>query len=218
MARDDDARRSAARNARTALALAVVVCAMVGLAYASVPLYRLFCQVTGYGGTTQVAEAAPATVSERRITVRFNTDVSPDLPWRFEPPEHAVTLRVGEPGLAIFHAVNLSNRPMTGSATFNVTPLKAGRYFDKTQCFCFDQQRLEAGQTADMGVSFFIDPAILEDRNLDDVTTVTLSYTFFPSLEDEAEARSPAPAQAAARPLAAALGRPAAAGGGGPAF
>jgi cytochrome c oxidase assembly protein subunit 11 len=218
VARDDDARRSAARNARTAVALAVVVCAMVGLSYASVPLYRLFCEVTGYGGTTQVAAAAPETVSERRITVRFNTDLSPDLPWRFQPPEHAVTLRVGEPGLAVFRAVNLADRPITGTATFNVTPLKAGQYFDKTQCFCFDEQRLEAGQTADMGVSFFIDPAILDDRNLDDVTTVTLSYTFFRSLEDEPEARSPEPAAVVARPLAAALGRPAAGSGGGSVF
>lgn len=214
MARDGDTKRSAARNARTGLALSAVVCAMAGLAYASVPLYRLFCQVTGYGGTTQVAEAAPETVSERRITVRFNADVNPKLPWSFQPLARAVTLHVGEPGLAFFRAVNLADRPVSGTATFNVTPLKAGQYFDKTQCFCFDEQRLEAGQTVDMGVSFFIDPAILEDRNLDDVTTVTLSYTFFRSLDDEAQARPPEPAPAG-RSFAAALGRPAAVGSGG---
>ncbi len=186
---------------------------MTGLAFASVPLYRLFCQVTGYGGTTQVAEAAPGRVSERRITVRFNADVNPKLPWNFQPLERAVTLRVGEPGLAFYRAVNLTDQPVSGTATFNVTPLKAGQYFNKTQCFCFDEQRLEAGEAVEMGVSFFIDPAILEDRNLDDVTTVTLSYTFFRSLEDEADAGSPA-ADTDGRSLAGLLVRPAAAGPG----
>ncbi len=179
-----DGRGRQARNARTGLALSLVACAMVGLAFASAPLYRLFCQVTGYGGTTQVAEAAPGEVSQRLITVRFNAEVNPRLPWRFEPLERAVTLRVGETGLAFYRAVNLADRPVSGTATFNVTPLKAGQYFAKTQCFCFDEQRLAAGQAVDMGVSFFIDPAILDDRNLDDVTTVTLSYTFFRSPED----------------------------------
>jgi cytochrome c oxidase assembly protein subunit 11 len=201
VARDSDARPNGGRNARTGLALSVLVCAMVGLAFASVPLYRLFCQVTGYGGTTQVAESAPETISERRITVRFNADVNPELPWRFQPIERAVTLRVGEPGLAFYRAVNLSDRPVSGTATFNVTPLKAGRYFDKTQCFCFDEQRLEAGEEVEMGVSFFIDPAILGDRNLDDVSTVTLSYTFFRSPDDEADAISSTSDQSAAADL-----------------
>jgi cytochrome c oxidase assembly protein subunit 11 len=180
-----DRQRRAARNAKTALGLSLVVCAMIGLSFASVPLYRIFCQVTGYGGTTQVAGSVPETVSERRITVRFNADVNPQLPWSFEPIDRAVTLRVGEPGLAFFRAVNLTDRPTSGTATFNVTPLKAGQYFDKTQCFCFDEQHLAAGESAEMGVSFFIDPAILEDRNLDDVKTITLSYTFFRSLDDD---------------------------------
>lgn len=190
---------------------------MAGLAFASVPLYRLFCQVTGYGGTTQVADAAPAEIAERRITVRFNADVNPKLPWNFEPLEPAVTLRVGEPGLAFYRAVNLTDRPVSGTATFNVTPLKAGQYFSKTQCFCFDEQRLEAGEAVEMGVSFFIDPAILEDRNLDDVTTVTLSYIFFRSLEEAADAADEAAPAAAAdgRSLASLLARPAAAGPGG---
>ncbi len=186
---------------------------MTGLAFASVPLYRLFCQVTGYGGTNQVAETAPGQVFERRITVRFNADVNPKLPWHFQPLERAVTLRVGEPGLAFYRAVNLTDQPVRGTATFNVTPLKAGQYFNKTQCFCFDEQRLEAGEAVEMGVSFFIDPAILEDRNLDDVTTVTLSYTFFRSLEDEADAGSPT-ADADGRSLASLLARPDAAGPG----
>jgi len=187
-----DNRRSTARNAKISVALTLIVGAMVGLTFASVPLYRMFCQVTGYGGTTQVATAVPEAVSERRITVRFNADVNPKLPWKFQPIDHAVSLRVGEPGLAFFRAENLSDRPVTGTATFNVTPLKAGQYFDKTQCFCFDEQRLEAGESVEMGVSFFVDPAILDDRNLDDVSTITLSYTFFRSLDQVEEAETTA--------------------------
>jgi cytochrome c oxidase assembly protein subunit 11 len=157
---------------------------MVGLAFAAVPLYRLFCQVTGFGGTTQVAETAPAVAGERVIKVRFNADVQRDLPWRFQPEQREVSLRVGEPGLAFYRAENLSERAVTGAATFNVTPLKAGQYFTKVQCFCFDEQKLAPGETARLGVSFFVDPAILADRNLDEVTTITLSYTFFRSLDD----------------------------------
>ena len=150
------------------------------------PLYQLFCQVTGLGGTTQVAESLPEVISERVMTVRFNADVDPDLPWRFRPTQKAVEVQVGEPGLAFYEATNLAERAVAGTAVFNVTPLKAGQYFSKVQCFCFDQQSLKPGETMEMGVSFFIDPAILEDRNLDDVTTVTLSYTFFESSEQAA--------------------------------
>jgi cytochrome c oxidase assembly protein subunit 11 len=211
---NSDAKGGATRNLRTGLALSLVVCAMTGLAFASAPLYRMFCQVTGYGGTTQVAETVPELVSERRITVRFNADVNPKLPWNFEPLDRAVTLRIGEPGLAFYRAVNMTDRPVSGTATFNVTPLKAGQYFNKTQCFCFDEQSLEAGEAVEMGVSFFIDPAILEDRNLDDVTTVTLSYTFFRSLDDEAAEVTPA-VNADGRSLASLLARSAVAGPGG---
>ena len=186
------------RNGRTALVLSAVVAGMVGLSFASVPLYRLFCQVTGFGGTTQVAEAAPgAGVSERVIKVRFNADVDPELPWAFQPVEREVALRVGEPGLAYYKARNLSDRPVVGTATYNVTPLKAGYYFNKVQCFCFKEQRLEPGEAMDMPVSFFVDPEILEDRNLDDVKTITLSYTFFRQDDDEPEA---APRQLTQRP------------------
>jgi len=173
------ASRGAARNARMGLLLTGIAAGMVGMSFAAVPLYRLFCQATGYAGTTQVAEAVPTAVSERRITVRFNADVDPHLPWSFGPEQRAVTVRVGEPGTAVFRAHNLSNYTTIGAATFNVTPLKAGQYFDKVQCFCFDEQKLDPGQEAEMGVTFFVDPAILEDRNLDDVKTITLSYTFF---------------------------------------
>lgn len=183
------------KNARTAMVLSAVVVGMVGLSFASVPLYRLFCQVTGFGGTTQVAEAAPgAGPVDRVIEVRFNADVDPALPWAFQPVQRSVSVKVGEPGLAYYRARSLSDRPVVGTASFNVTPLKAGLYFNKVQCFCFEEQRLEPGQEMDMAVSFFIDPEIAEDRNLDEVKTITLSYTFF--RQPGAEAAAPAPASA----------------------
>ncbi|MFQ5467979.1 MAG: cytochrome c oxidase assembly protein, partial [Kiloniellaceae bacterium] len=151
---------NANRNGRTAVILAGVVVAMAGLSFASVPLYRLFCQVTGYGGTPQVADVAPAAILERVITVQFNADVDPSLPWRFRPAQRRVKVRVGEPGVARYYARNLAKRAITGQATFNVTPLKAGPYFTKIQCFCFDEQTLAAGQEVEMGVTFFVDPSI----------------------------------------------------------
>ncbi|WP_282607545.1 cytochrome c oxidase assembly protein [Pelagibius sp. Alg239-R121] len=172
------------KNARTALVLGGVVFGMIGLSFATVPLYRLFCQVTGWGGTTQVADVAPAEVSERVIAVRFNADVNDKLPWRFGPVQREVQVKVGENRLAFYRAKNVGGRAVTGTATFNVTPLKAGQYFSKVACFCFTEQRLEPGQELDMPVSFFVDPAILDDPNLDDVNTITLSYTFFRDLDD----------------------------------
>ena len=173
-------RDSSKANRRLGLALVGVVAVMLGAAYASVPLYQLFCQVTGYGGTTQVAESAPAAAGERIFTIRFNADVDPKLPWAFQPVEREMTVKVGESGLALFRAENLSARATAGTATFNVTPLKAGQYFNKVQCFCFTEQRLAPGASIDMPVSFFVDPAIVEDPNLQEVKTITLSYTFFP--------------------------------------
>lgn len=172
------------RNARTGVILAGVAVGMVGLAFASVPLYRLFCQVTGFGGTTQVATQAPAETVERTMVIRFNADVDPKLPWSFQPNQRQISVRVGETGLATYTARNLGATPIVGTATFNVTPLKAGLYFDKVQCFCFDEQRLEAGEEVEMAVSFFVDPAIMDDRNLDEVKTITLSYTFFRAQDD----------------------------------
>jgi cytochrome c oxidase assembly protein subunit 11 len=172
--------RSSKANRRLGLALVGVVAVMLGAAYASVPLYQLFCQVTGYGGTTQVAESAPEAAGERVFTIRFNADVDPKLPWAFQPVEREMTVKVGESGLALFRAENLSARATAGTATFNVTPLKAGQYFNKVQCFCFTEQRLAPGASIDMPVSFFVDPAIVEDPNLQEVKTITLSYTFFP--------------------------------------
>ncbi|MEQ9638487.1 MAG: cytochrome c oxidase assembly protein [Alphaproteobacteria bacterium] len=167
------------RNRVVALGGVAVVAGMLGLSYAAVPLYQLFCQVTGYGGTPQQADVAPDQVLDRTITVRFNADTMPELPWRFRPAQRQVTLKVGEQGLAFYVAENLSKRPVTGQAAFNVTPEKAGRYFTKVECFCFTEQTLAAGQQVDMPVSFYVDPAIADDRDLDEVKTITLSYTFF---------------------------------------
>ncbi|MGF1629844.1 MAG: cytochrome c oxidase assembly protein [Kiloniellaceae bacterium] len=176
----DTPSHSVRANKRLGVILIGVAAAMIGMAYASVPLYQLFCQVTGYGGTTQVAEAAPTEIGERVFTIRFNADTDPQLPWAFQPVQRDMQVKVGESGLALFRAQNLSGRSTAGTATFNVTPLKAGQYFNKVQCFCFTEQRLAPGASVDMPVSFFVDPAIDEDPNLDEVKTITLSYTFFP--------------------------------------
>jgi cytochrome c oxidase assembly protein subunit 11 len=167
------------RNGATAIVLCAIAAVMIGMSYAAVPLYRLFCQVTGFGGTTQVSEAATGAVSSRVITVRFDANTGGDLPWRFRPVQRRVDVRIGEETLAFYRAENRSGRRVVGTATFNVTPHKAGPYFDKIDCFCFTEQALDPGEVVDMPVSFFIDPAVLEDPDLDDVTTITLSYTFF---------------------------------------
>lgn len=181
MNRPTDQQRAVARHKTvTGLALAGLVVAMVGLSYASVPLYRLFCQLTGFGGTPQIATEVPREVLERIVTVRFNAEIAPGLAWKFEPVERDITLQIGENALAFYRAANLTDRPLVGMATFNVTPDKAGQYFNKIACFCFDQQRLEPGQSVDMPVSFFVDPSLAKDRNMNDVSHITLSYTFFP--------------------------------------
>jgi cytochrome c oxidase assembly protein subunit 11 len=156
-----------------------LLAAMGTLTTYSVTLYRLFCQATGYGGTTGIATGPSGQVLDRFITIRFNADIDPRLPWRFEPAQDSMKVRVGEPALAFFRAASTASAPVTGQAVFNVTPDKAGLYFDKIDCFCFTRQTLQPGQQVDMPVRFFIDPAIAKDRKLDDVTTITLSYTFF---------------------------------------
>jgi len=166
-------------NLRLALPLAGLVFGMLGFAFASVPLYRIFCQVTGFGGTTQVAAGPADRVLEREVHVRFDANRDPSLPWQFEPVQREVVVQVGEQGLAFYRAVNRGSEPVIGTATFNVTPLKAGQYFNKIECFCFTEQRLDPGQSIDMPVTFFVDPRIAEDRNLDRVRTITLSYTFY---------------------------------------
>jgi len=163
----------------TALLLIAVVAGMAGLSLASVPLYRLFCQATGFGGTTQRAEALPARVADAAITVRFDAETAPDLGWDFAPLQREVTVRPGEQRQIFYRAVNRTAEPVTGTATFNVTPAKAGIYFDKLQCFCFSAQHLAPGEAADMGVTFFVDPDIVSDPGSRDVRTITLSYTMF---------------------------------------
>jgi cytochrome c oxidase assembly protein subunit 11 len=163
----------------TVLLATLAIFGMLGLTAASVPLYRLFCQVTGYGGTTQIAGALPDEPLAQTIKVRFNADVDPALPWSFRPLEREIEVRLGEQHLAFYRARNHSDRAVVGQAVYNVTPFKAGVYFDKIACFCFDEQRLAPGEEVDMPVSFFIDPALLDDPNTRDLTTITLSYTFF---------------------------------------
>ncbi|MGB0682678.1 MAG: cytochrome c oxidase assembly protein [Magnetovibrionaceae bacterium] len=176
------------KNARTALAGATVVAGMVGLSFASVPLYELFCQVTGFGGTPQIAlegEAASedrmAAAGGRTIRVRLDANVAKKLPWDFRPDQATYTVPIGESSLAFYKALNEGGERLTGTATFNVTPHKAGPYFVKTQCFCFEEQPLDPGQSMDMPVSFFVDPEILDDPNTRDIKEITLSYTFFPA-------------------------------------
>jgi cytochrome c oxidase assembly protein subunit 11 len=163
-----------------ALACIAVVFGMLGAAYAAVPLYRLFCQLTGYDGTTMRAAGPSAVVLDRTLTVRFDANVGPHMPWRFEPVQRTLNLRVGETALAVYRATNPSDRSVTGTATFNVTPEVAGAYFNKIACFCFQEQRLEPGQSVEMPVSFFIDPAFVDDKNVAHLTQITLSYTFYP--------------------------------------
>jgi cytochrome c oxidase assembly protein subunit 11 len=173
------------KNNRVALVLAGLVVGMVAVAYAAVPLYQLFCQVTGYGGTTQVAEAVQRPILERVIKVRFSASTHRNMPWDFRPVQRLQQARVGEQMLALFEAVNNTANTITGTATFNVTPHKAGAYFNKIECFCFTEQTLAPGARADMPVTYFIDPAIMEDPGLDDVKEIVLSYTFFRSEDDE---------------------------------
>lgn len=172
-----------ARNTRTALIFAAVAAAMLALGFASVPLYRLFCQVTGFGGTTQRATEAQADnvlVSGNTMTVRFDANVERGFPWEFRPTQVKDTVTVGARDMAIFTAKNLSDQPITGTATFNVEPAYVGKYFNKIQCFCFTEQTLQPGQEVRMPVLYYIDPAILDDENAIDVESITLSYTFHP--------------------------------------
>ena len=159
---------------------------MAGLSFAAVPLYRMFCEATGYAGTPQLRGAAGPGATGRSIAVRFNATTSPSLPWRFAPGEAAVTAKLGEDRLAYYVGQHQSKQTVTGVATYNVAPEKAGRYFHKTACFCFDEQTLTPGQEMQFPLSFWVDPAIADDPDTRDVKTITLSYTFFRSLDDAA--------------------------------
>lgn len=166
-------------NARIAAIVVAVVLAMTGLAAAAPTLYNTFCRVTGWGGTTQRAEAGAAQVLDREITVRFDASTAKGLPWSFRPEQVSQTLHVGETGLAYYEATNEADHPVIGTATFNVQPAKAGLYFMKVECFCFTSQVLQPGETMSMPVTYFIDPEIADEDRLDEVREITLSYTFY---------------------------------------
>ena len=168
------------RNRSTAVACAALVAGMVAMSFAAVPLYQLFCQVTGFGGTTQRAETVAGEVLDRSMKVRFDANVGAGLPWEFRPVDRQIELKVGEQAQAAYRVTNRSNSPTTGTATFNVSPPLAGAYFVKIECFCFTEQTLAAGQSVDMPVTFYIDPAIAEDADVENLGTITLSYTFYP--------------------------------------
>lgn len=176
-------RRGSALKVRlTGLVLFGLAGGMVGLTFAAVPFYRWFCQATGYGGTPRTdVRAAPSTIEDRVVTVYFDANVNSNLPWRFQPERREIKVRLGEPALAFYTARNDSAEPVTGTATFNVTPHSVGRYFDKIDCFCFTEQTLAPGQEARLPVSFFIDPEIAKDPATRNVGFITLSYTFFPA-------------------------------------
>ncbi|MCY3596956.1 MAG: cytochrome c oxidase assembly protein [Rhodospirillales bacterium] len=191
------------RNHVVGGAVVAAVVVMAGLSFAAVPLYDLFCRVTGFAGTPGIAASAPGGAGHA-ITVRFNADVAPGLPWRFEPVERQLTVETGASVLAFYRATNDGAEPVTGTATFNVTPLQAGQYVQKIDCFCFEEQRLDPGQTVDMPLTFYVDPAIAADRATREVTAVTLSYTFFGADEANPDATiafaAPVPAAAASSP------------------
>jgi cytochrome c oxidase assembly protein subunit 11 len=175
------------KNARLAWSLVAIFASMLGLAYAASPLYEAFCKATGFGGTTQVAVEGDRPVLKRTVDVRFDTNVDPNLSWHFEPVQREVTVHVGEEKLVYFRATNRSQRPIVGTATYNVTPETAGAWFNKIQCFCFTEQLLQPGQSVDMPVIFFVDPDMDKDRRYDNIRTITLSYTFFESKTERAK-------------------------------
>jgi cytochrome c oxidase assembly protein subunit 11 len=178
------------RNRRVGLMALAFALGMLGLGYASVPLYRLFCQVTGFGGTTQrvsEAEAAAVSVSAKTMSIRFDANVDRTLPWRFHPERTTDTVQLGGRKMAIYLAKNLSDKPITGIASFNVSPAQAGRYFDKVQCFCFNEQTLQPGQEVRMPVIYYVDPKIMDDPDANDIEQITLSYTFHPIADGAAK-------------------------------
>lgn len=179
------------KNARVGLLAFLGALAMLGLGYAAVPLYQLFCQVTGFGGTTQRASAQEASLAERaastagakQISIRFDGNTASDVPWTFEPELATDTIRIGVRDIAFYTARNNSNVPITGTATFNVEPEQTGKYFNKIQCFCFTEQTLQPGEEVRMPVLYFVDPAILDDEDAKDVEQITLSYTFHKAID-----------------------------------
>lgn len=168
------------KNRKMALTVTMLVAGMFALAFAAFPLYNLFCKVTGYGGTTQQSETESDKVGNWKMQVRFNADTNPALPWEFSPSQKQMTVKTGENALAFYTSKNMTSEPVAGMATYNVTPPEAGIYFHKVHCFCFDEQTLQPHENVEMPVSFYIDPEIEDDPYLQNIRTITLSYTFFP--------------------------------------
>ncbi|RYG92933.1 cytochrome c oxidase assembly protein [Loktanella sp. IMCC34160] len=183
---------------KTVLQLVSVVLLMGGLAWASVPFYNWFCRVTGFGGVPNVAERGSDVVLDQEITIRFDASIERDMPWTFEPVEREMTVKIGQTALAFYRATNTTDVPVAGQAAYNVTPYQAGQFFDKIECFCFTEQVLQPGETAMMPVSFFVDPAIVDDREGKYIHTITLGYTFYqidlPEEEQQAALTNVAPA------------------------
>jgi len=165
-------------NKKTLMGLSILALAMLSLGFASKPLYDTFCRITGYGGTTRVAEVASQTMLDRQITVRFDANINPELDWTFKPQNIAMSVKLGENALAYYEAKNNTDTALVGTASYNVSPIKAAPYFSKLECFCFTEQRLEPGEAVKMPVLFFVDPLMAEDPRLDEIKTITLSYTF----------------------------------------
>ena len=180
-------------NSRVVAVCLSVTFGMLGMAYAAVPLYEIFCQVTGYAGTTQRADATTGVVLDRTMTVRFDSNISNELDWDFAPKQRQVTLKVGDQAQAVYTAKNIGSETSFGTATFNVSPGAAGVYFNKIECFCFTEQKLTAGQSVDMPVMFFIDPEIVNDPLMKKINTITLSYTFYPEEDPGPELSQTAP-------------------------
>jgi len=174
-----DHKRPLRRDVLVAAACGAFVALMVGAAYASVPLYTWFCKATGFGGTTQVSTQAPDYMLGRTLTIRFDSNVTPGLPWKFEPEQNEINVRIGEVATVHYKVVNEAAREISAQASYNVSPPQVGAYFNKINCFCFTEQRLKAGETREMTVVFYVDPAIAEDRDQNDLNTITLSYTFY---------------------------------------
>jgi cytochrome c oxidase assembly protein subunit 11 len=181
---------NARKNRRVAFAAATVFCCMVGLSYASVPLYRAFCQATGYGGTPKRAVQLSSKTTDQKITIRFDSNTSGGLSWKFSARQPRMTIKIGDAAMAYFDAKNFGDKVATGSAMFNVTPPQAGAYFNKVQCFCFDKHTLKPGEAAEFPVQYFVDPAILDDPDAASITEITLSYTFYPATPDAADVAS----------------------------
>src|SRR5690242_9514486 len=178
-------RKPLRRDALVAACCGAVVVSMVGAAYAAVPFYNWFCKTTGFGGTTQVSEKAPDQVLGRTITIRFDSNVTPGLPWRFMPEQNEIKVRIGEVATVNYKVVNEAAREIVGQASYNVSPPTVGAYFSKINCFCFTEQRMKPGEKREMPVVFFVDPALAQDSEQNDLTTITLSYTMYPVRQPE---------------------------------